>query len=305
MAGGGAKVQSEALSELEAALGRFAQASFERVATAETAIRRTVETLEDRRGELRRDLARLQDEISNADEDEDTSHAKRRFEETEEALANVRRWQQTVGDQLESYKREALRLEELNGGTTAEARALLRRLLDDLSAYFALQSGRGGVGVSVGGGPSGSGVVSPSSISQPIDPTSFSLPPGFLWAPISEIDTAKELADVSSKESFNKVPYDEMLRGFETLRTEILPAINDPTNPANKDTFRRRDEDEMVPYEKGTLRIYEVFFGDDGIHLDRGQNDKLFSIDNGRHRIKVAMDAGWTAVPVKMTDLHE
>ena len=96
-----------------------------------------------------------------------------------------------------------------------------------------------------------------------------------------------------------------MLRGFETLYTEILPAINDPTNPANKDTFRRRDEDEMVPYEKGTLRIYEVFFGDDGIHLDRGQNDKLFSIDNGRHRIKVAMDAGWTAVPVKMTDLHE
>lgn len=305
MAGGGAKVQSEAIAEFEAALGRFAQASIERVAAAETAIRRTSETLEDRRGELRRELSRLQDEIANADEDEDTSHVKRRYEETEDALANVRRWQQTVTGQMESYKREALRLEELSAGTTAEARAFLRRLLDDLSAYYALQTQGTAVGVNIGGESSASGVVSPSSINQPFDPTSFSLPKGFRWVPISEIDTARDLADVSNKESFRKVSYDEMLHGFETLRSEILPAINDPANPANKDTFRRRDEDEMVPYEKGTLRVYEAFFGDDVIHLDRGQNDKLFGVDSGRHRIRVAMDAGWTAVPVRITDIRE
>ena len=62
----------------------------------------------------------------------------------------------------------------------------------------------------------------------------------------------------------------------------------------------------MTPLrQSGLLRVYEAFFGDDVIHLGRGRRDKLFGVDSGRHRIKVAMDAGWTAVPVKMSDFRE
>ena len=242
MNSGGVKVQSEAIAELETALGRFAQAALERLTAAETAIRRTAQQLENRRCELRRELSRLQDEIANADEDDDTSHATRRYEEAEEALGNVRRSQRTVDDCVESYKREAARLRELSEGTTVEARAYLRRVLDDLFAYFRLQPD----GLGTGTGSIDLGSVGPLTPRATFDPTSYSLPAGFRWVRICEIDTVRELSDVRRKDSFEKVSYEEMRNGFEALRTELLPAISDSTNPATKDTFRCRDAAEAV-----------------------------------------------------------
>ncbi|HEY1731472.1 MAG TPA: hypothetical protein VGG15_06975 [Terriglobales bacterium] len=277
----------------------------ERLAATEIALRKTVQELEERRERSRRELTRLQNEIANAHEDEDTSYAERQCEEAEDALAEIRRWQRAVGESAESYKREALRLEELGTATSSEARAFLRRILDDLAAYFALQTDGAAVVFKSDEGTSAPGFATSSAPRETFDPTSFSLPPGFQWVPISEIDTAKELANLSTEKRTKPISYEDMQHGYDTLRTKILPAINDPAHPADKDTFRDRDTADAVPHEKGILRIYEAFFGNDPIHLDRGRSDKLFSIDGGRHRIKVAMDAGWTAVPVKTTDLHE
>jgi hypothetical protein len=296
---GNVKARSEAIAELELALGRFAGSSTEGVAAASSAARRTVERLEDRRNELRRELAQLREEIANSNEEDDVTHAKRRLEEVEYALANVRRWQLRVGDQLESYKRNALRLEELIAGKTAETRAYLRSLLQDLSAYFALQADSQAIGSDIRkGSPSLARSIATSS-NKPIDLTSLSLPRGFRWVAISDIDTARELADVRSKAAFRKVSYDAMREGFETLCTEILPAINAPDAPVGKDTFRARDLARGIPYEEGTLRVYEAFFGDDAIYLERRTSDDNFSIVNGRHRVLVAIDLGWTAVPAK------
>jgi hypothetical protein len=133
-----AKVRSEAIAEFETALGRFATASIQQVKAAEMALRRTNCQLEERRSALRRELALLRDEIDNADDEDDTSHARRRCEEAEEALSNVVRWQRTVEASATSYFREAAKLQDLSIGMTAEARAALRRVLENLGAYFAL-----------------------------------------------------------------------------------------------------------------------------------------------------------------------
>lgn len=299
MIDGSVKARSEAIAEFDLALGRFAKSSIEQIAAASSTVRRTVETLEDRRNELRRELAQLREDIANANEEEDVSHAKRRLEEVEHAVANVRRWQLRVGDQLESYKRDALRLEELSTGKTPETRAYLRRLLHDLSSYFALQADSEVSGSDIRQAAASLVRTIPASSNKPIDLTSLSLPPGFRWVAISDIDTARDLADVRSNSAFRKISYDTMREGFTTLCAEILPAINSPYTPAGKDTFRARDLARGIPYEKGALRVYEAFFGDDAIYLERGSGDERFSIVNGRHRVLVAMELGWIAVPAK------
>lgn len=298
----GAKVQSEAIADFETALGRFAQVSLDRVKAAEIAIRRLTERLEERRIELRRELVRLQDEIVDSDDEGDTSHASRQLEEAEQALSNVKRWQRTVNVSMESYKRESAKFQELDDGITVAARAYLRRVLDDLAAYFSLQSD--GLASSLGVNNKSNDVDTMAGCveQRKFDPTAFVLPPDFFWIPIIEIDTVRELAEVCSPNAFKKVGYDEMRRGFDALRNEILPAINNAPNPATKDTFACRDAAAGIAYERGLLRVYEAFFGEDSIHLERGKADQLFSVSNGRHRIRVAMDAGWTAIPVKMKD---
>jgi hypothetical protein len=71
------------------------------------------------------------------------------------------------------------------------------------------------------------------------------------------------------------------------------------------DYFANCDAKTGATYTEGLLHVYEAFFGDDPIYLTRGQKDEKFSITNGRHRIKAALDAGWTAVPAKTSDLKE
>lgn len=144
--GDSAKVRSEAIAAFETALGRFAATSLGRVKAAETALRRTTGELEERRSALRRELSRLRDEIENADEEDDTSHAQRRYEEAEEALSNVVRWQRNVEATAASYLREAAKLQDLGTAMTAEARAALRRVVENLGAYFALQHDGAGIG---------------------------------------------------------------------------------------------------------------------------------------------------------------
>lgn len=295
---GSVKAQSEAIAEFELALGRFAQRSLERAADASVSIARAVKTLEDRRRQLRREMKQLQDEIASAGEEEDTSHAKRRLEEVEDEMGTVRRWQLRVDDQFESYRREAIKLNELSTGITVKTRTYLRQQLRDLSAYFALQMDHN---VNELGAPKSMAGMShnvPTSSNEVFDPTSLPIPSGFQWVALSDIDTVRELADVRSKSSFRKTSFDAMRTGFEMLRTYILPAMNDPDRPADKDTFRARDLDKGASYENGALRVYDAFFGMDAIYLERGSRN-LFSIVNGRHRVMVAMDLGWKAVPAR------
>lgn len=294
-----ANVRYEAIAKLEEALGSFARASLERLRIAETTLRRTTESLEDRRRDLRYEISQLRDEIASADPESDTSGARRRLEEAESSLAKVRAWQGRVEEAAQRYQREAQKLEQISSGTTIEAHAYLRRLLDDLAAYFALQhDGSSSARLS---SLAGSSTISSSGMEQAqttFDPTSFALPDGFRWVSVEEVDKSR-LVDVQQDDAYKKASYAEMRRGFDALRDEILPLMNDSETPVDTSTFASRDAASGTPHEQGLQRVYEAFFGEASIYLSRGPNAGLFSINNGRHRIKVAMDAGWAAVPAR------
>lgn len=294
---------TEAIAELETALGRFADQARESSHRADTEVSRIRETLEERRGDLRREIRALSDRIANADEDDDTAAMERRLERATDALERVRRSQQDVDAAADRFKTARLRFEQLNGETSQRARSFLRKTVIDLQAYLALhKDGQGGI--TAPGTEGGSAPAAPASVTQGFDPTTFSLPPGFRWFAIARINTAQELAGVSDESSFVKgVSYHEMALGYEALRRDILPAIGDLANPAGNDTFAEQDRSAGVPYELGKQRIYEAFFSQsDPIHIEPAGPGELYTVASGRHRIKVAMDLGWTAIPVRSAD---
>lgn len=296
-------VSYEAIAELESALGRFAQACLEKIELAERAIDRARDQLENQRIELRHEISRLQSAISAADEEEDVTWEERRLEEAQDELSNIQRWQSRIEDCIMQYNRDEQRIETLCAGTTTEARGYLRGLLSDLSAYFQFQKNSS---ISISSAPTTNTDAAPcdgEGSLQQFDPTSFSLPPGYRWVQIRDLNVEIELKDVQNQSAFEKVTYEEMRRGFDALRNEVLPAVTDARNPANADTFARRDLAAGVKYEHGLQRVYEAFFGADPIYLSRGRDAAQFSITSGRHRIKAAIDAGWTAVPAKTSDL--
>ena len=134
------------------------------------------------------------------------------------------------------------------------------------------------------------------------------LPNGYRWIPLSQIDLAHELSGVASPNDFQKVDYVTMRRGLETFRSEILPALNANSGKNFWDLnamFRDRDMASGKSYEYGVQRAFEAFFTqDDAIYLNRGRDEEQFRIINGRHRIKAALDAGWTAIPARTKDLR-
>jgi hypothetical protein len=84
-----------------------------------------------------------------------------------------------------------------------------------------------------------------------------------------------------------------------------LPIIATAKDKHPRDAFRDLDEKSGVTYENGLLRIYEAFFGQqDYIYLERPRGSSSFSITNGRHRVKVAQDLGWDAIPARVKDLN-
>jgi hypothetical protein len=290
---------SEALVEFETAIGRFAGQSMEKARRAESEIRRVREDLEERQRGARRDVRALGERIADADKDDDCTVLERERERATEELSFVRKQIRDVDAAADRFKTARVRFEELNGDTTHAARSFLRKIISDLQAYLALQkSGAGGITSSRG---SDGSVSTPAASSLPeFNPTSLVLPPGYRWMQLSEIDTDRELADVQDERSFSKgVSYLEMTNGFEVLRREILPAVGDSRTPATSDTFAAWDSAAGVSYSEGKQRIYDAFFGDDPIYVQPGGSASRHTVSSGRHRIKVAMDLRWTAVPVK------
>lgn len=135
------------------------------------------------------------------------------------------------------------------------------------------------------------------------------LPDGFQWVPLSEIDLASELTGVKSPNDFKKVDYATMRQGLETFRSKVLPTMNSNRGKGLwelNSMFREQDAASGVSYEHGVQRAFEAFFSqEDAIYLNRGRQDNQFKITNGRHRIKAALDAGWTAIPARTKDLRQ
>ncbi|MEN3335563.1 MAG: hypothetical protein V7641_4928 [Blastocatellia bacterium] len=294
----------EALEALDAALARFSANAEEALMAVRPEIDRGLDLLEERRVYWARQVQNWQNEYDSADpEEDDLGYIANQLEEAEEALHNVKRWLNAVEESVHAYARQQRRLNEVALARLDEARAFLRHKVAQLYAYAAGQINP----ATAGHAPTATAALGMPAASQAplVDLTQSPLPAGFRWISLAEISPA-EMSTLPAANEFSKVSYDEVKRGFEVLKDEVLPAIKrDPAN-ASVDYFGQTDRQTGRDEVNGAQRVFHAFFSQIGehIYLDKRAGDPYFSITNGRHRLKVARDLGWTAVPAKAVEVQ-
>lgn len=102
---------------------------------------------------------------------------------------------------------------------------------------------------------------------------------------------------VKNPEDFRKVSHDKMVDGFHKLQEEVRPAVE---RGADGDYFSRLDDERGLDYENGYRRVYDAFYGDSAIRLEKAGDN--YDVINGYHRLAVARELELNAVPARVIE---
>ncbi|MEM4203564.1 MAG: zinc finger-like domain-containing protein [Candidatus Methanomethylicaceae archaeon] len=293
--GEGAYVSAiEGLSEFAARYKNFAQSVREILAQVEINFHHRWETLEECYRLQQKRVAELRCLVEELRDKEQVADVRRRLEEAEERLHRMRQALYRVQGQYETYRRYAQGLLQLATELAPKAVSFLQDRVRDLEAYLSVE-------VPLPERPaSGPYVpVSPTPLAD-ADMTRYALPEGFQWVPLEAI----HMEGVLGKDEFRKVSWEEMLEGMRKL-PEVLEVLKDRMNQPfidNSVYLMQLDRQAGREYATGLQKIYESFFGSEPIRLEpyvdsEGNFTNKWMIINGRHRIQVAKELKWPAVP--------
>jgi hypothetical protein len=133
------------------------------------------------------------------------------------------------------------------------------------------------------------------ALHQSFRPESDWVEQGIQDVPVDKIDLSE--SPVKSEMDFHKTSHDEMVRGFDTLKKEIRPALE---KGADTDYFRNLDQQRGVDYAHGTQRVYEAFYGKDAIRIEKIGDH--YTVINGYHRLFVAKELNVPNVPASVVE---
>lgn len=307
---GGAHVGSwSALEALEVGLGRFADHVQQTMERAFRSLRQSQAIVEQRRHHAERSVAAARAAYETCDvEEDDVDYYMSELQEAEEELEEAERRSEQLDLAAMAFQSQVARFRGMTNDVLPAARHFLREksgLLREIHAV-PLDSVMPTTSTITYSVPveSLSGQTDPRTTASGDGFTDCALPRGFVWVALEDIDLDGELRGVRSPSAFEKVPYDVMRRGLEIFRARVLPQMRKDLAAATSDYFHRQDQTAGLDYEHGLQRIYDAFFAHtDYIYLTRGRDQAKFTVQSGRHRIKVAFDLGWPAIPVQVKDL--
>jgi hypothetical protein len=282
-----------ALEDLEASLARFSSGVKETIESANRQIGKKTELLNQIVAERQRAVARLQSFSDDSDEEEDNDLIQRKLAEAEEELRDAKKWQRTVEEVCADYRRHMKKVVHLSDKHADQARLFLRSRIEQLYDYVAVDPDFSF------GHPAGNGGAGPvASTSEASDLTSLPLPKGFAWVRFDEL-MSDELRDLPSDSDYRKddLTKADMQDGLGLLATRILPKIQTDPTGATLDYFSDVDVAEKHWGKNSLANLFTAFFGDDRVRVSRAEGESHFRIENGRHRIKAALDLGWNALP--------
>lgn len=298
---------AETIGEFEVSLTRFADANLPCAKSILQTVQNRILQLEQRSCELRIEISNLEIELASQscddeagdvsydDESGDESYAvESALRDAEDRLYQIESAKRRLDEAASSFLHAQRRMDELLGTGTKQACHFLRNAMDNLAAYRAASPGDM---VSTHASKTDNHFSSQPSLT----PTTFGsfnrtpLPKGFVWVPVTDIDVDRELAQVQGPADFKKVPYQTVRDSLDRFREKIVPELLKGTT---RDALTTMDIESGVFDTSGISGAYDAFLGDDPIHLTFDAVGRGYGITNGRHRIRAAIDAGWTHVPV-------
>jgi hypothetical protein len=303
----------EALQMLEARINRFSSRVSDALDEVEHVIQRKMESLDHIVLERKREVARWQRAYDEADpEDDDISYFSRRLDDAQEELDKAKRWRRRVEQAYATYAGKAKEARSLCTSNAARARAVLKEKIESLHEYANLKV-ESVTGIPVGSDSQAPGIggavfaVAEEMIGRGFDTletsvellTNFLLPTGFTWIGLDRIETGG-LVEVPGDDEFRKLPKSDMIEGINLLRTRILPAIQNDPSGANEDYFSELDRQEGRIGANSLRNIYDAYFRGEAMRVEPIGDGAHYRIDHGRHRLKIATELGWPAIPAKI-----
>ncbi|HSW29032.1 MAG TPA: hypothetical protein VLH75_05975 [Longimicrobiales bacterium] len=302
----------DALLQLRSALLRFRQSTSGVASGLRARLGRATADLERQRRRLEDEIQTLE-ERAGSDDDDERAAARR-------ALAEAYASREDLRDQMRRLARASARHDNAAASwfhalesTVPGAAAFLAQKHAEASSYLQAGAPVGEASLSVADSSAagfGAGIWSRSVRAGPVpmDPVGATrmedlpdLPGGFSWIPISEI----EESELPAADDFPKVSYATMRAGLNRLWTELIPMIG-ATPGADRRSCQEFDEahgrtDPMgFVHEESLAHLWDQFFEErfrNHIRVAFDSESGRWSVDNGRHRIRVARDLGWRYVP--------
>jgi len=118
---------------------------------------------------------------------------------------------------------------------------------------------------------------------------------GIQDVPVDKIDVSTSY--VKNEADFKKVSHQDMAKGMQTLQGEIRPAVS---NGADGEYFYQLDQQRGLDYAHGSQRVYEAFYGQEPIRLEK-IGDR-YNVTNGYHRLFVAKEMGIETIPASVIE---
>lgn len=293
------------LVALEAQLSRFGARGMEAVERIGHRVEARVAAYDARVEEVQGELDQAIEALQEADEDDDVDWRLEAVADARAKLRTMHRRQREIAAASDAYRRAAARFSQTRSTSLVRAVASLRLRIQALHDYLGValpdDSPADGEVRALGSDQPASGGP---EVAAPAHLTDVRLPVGFTWVRLEQVELEDCLPPITSPGQFTKVPYETMREGMIRLQNEILPRLHSSSAPPASEDFRRMDQSNGDTFESGLQRIYEAFFGQDVIYLVRGRGQEKFEVINGRHRLRVARDLGWDAVPVQVKDLN-
>lgn len=127
------------------------------------------------------------------------------------------------------------------------------------------------------------------------DATSEWVDRGILDVPVADLPDPE---GIEGSADFHKLSAIEMKAGLDRLE-EMKPAIASGKG-ANSDHWAEHDREHGLDYEHGYQRVYEAFFGNDAIRLNK--DGDRYDIVNGRHRVWLAKRMDINDLPARVME---
>ncbi len=117
---------------------------------------------------------------------------------------------------------------------------------------------------------------------------------GIIDVPVKDLPAPD---DVNSPDDFHHhISWDDA-----KTASEQLPGIQADVNAGKTaEDFSREDENNGLDWKSGNRRIYDLYYGNDPVVVDKDGND--YTIVSGRHRIFIAKELGLETIPAKVIE---
>jgi len=288
-----------ALTSMQGSLSRFAERTRESMQSIDTEIRRTIEWINERVGywqgqveKARKQVTRAQeayrqcqasDQTSCKYEAQALSEAIEFLKKCNENLQTAQIWRVRIEKAENEFRSQSQKIGELLSSHTAKTRQALSGYA---TKYSEVQQAENYVGIAV------------------IDSTSAE---SAFATPISWVDKGIQLISldnlpnpegISGSQDFEKVSETEMRSGIEkwlTMKTIIDSGVGNSSG-----YWGEVDRQQKIPYEEGFQRIYDSFYGQDCIRVNKAGD--YMDIINGRHRIWLAKRMGIQDLPMQVVE---